>query len=89
MPTTETPFLQFWRALDAELGKLRERPATQGESWAWFLHNSGPHTAAHSEWLRRARGGTLPNRSSTYDAHLYSWGLYAPPSHTRNSGKDF
>ena len=28
MPTTETPFLTFWRALDAELAALGEGPSS-------------------------------------------------------------
>jgi hypothetical protein len=36
MPTTETPFLIFWRALDAELAKIGEKPATQGEAGSYW-----------------------------------------------------
>lgn len=32
MPTTESKFLKFWRAVDADLALLDEKPASAGEA---------------------------------------------------------
>ena len=52
MTITETPFLQFWRALNAELDKLGEPPATAGQANRMAKYVSAKTAAAMLFWFR-------------------------------------
>ncbi len=75
MPTTETPFLQFWRELDAELEFIDHPQATGGQvALAWRLHQQGEDISTLALDIAR---GDMPTSI-----------LFTPP-HQRNAGKRF
>jgi hypothetical protein len=58
MPTKEGPFLTFWRAVNAELERLGEAPATAGEAYGYgydwrYAAASIRHRRANPEWATR------------------------------------
>lgn len=55
MPTTETPFLVFWRALDAELERIHEYPTRAAEATGWDEHWDRPRYVAAQVAARRVR----------------------------------
>ena len=79
MPTTETPFLRYWRALDAALErKGGEAYSTGREVEAAYKRTTSPACGAAlvAQWRRSAR----------IRRRLGDSGLHSP--HTRNAGKD-
>jgi hypothetical protein len=50
MTITETPFLAFWRVLNAELAKLGEPPAIQGIARSFWMPEP-PYPPDRAAWI--------------------------------------
>lgn len=83
MTTTEAPFLKFWRELDAELDLSFRPPADVREATIFYGDGTGTPQAA-AEYLIESRQDDAADQANIRAAMA----RHAPPTHTRNAGKD-